>query len=103
MLRHDFLVGGYDMLAERYALEDVVERGLLAAHDLDDDVHIGVVEDVVGAGGERAVWQACGALPCRGRARARREGLRARLSSLPAARPLSVTDACYAAADHAHA
>ena len=51
------------MLAERDALEDVVERGLLAADDLHDDVHIGIVQDVIGVSCERAIGQACGPLP----------------------------------------
>ena len=62
MLCHHFFVGGYDMLAERDALEDVVERGLLAADDLHDDVHIGIVQDVIGVSCERAIGQACGPL-----------------------------------------
>ena len=56
-LRHNLFVGGNDVLAKRYGFQDVVQRGLFAAHNLYDDVHIGVVENVVGVGGENAVGQ----------------------------------------------
>ena len=63
VLCHHLFVSGYDMLSERDALEDVVERGLLAADDLYDDVHIWIVQDVIGVGRERAIGQVCGTLP----------------------------------------
>ena len=102
MLCHDFLVGGNDVLAERYALEDVVECGLLAAHDLYDDVHIWVVENIVSACGERVVGKVDGALP----AEVSHERAFQRYRSADHLFQLGAL-ACYnlrhAAADHAHA
>ena len=43
--RDDLFVGGHDMLAGAQRGFNIGERGLLAAHRLDDDVHAGAVEE----------------------------------------------------------
>ena len=102
VLCHDLFVRGYHMLAERYALEDVVERGLLAAHDFHDDVHRRVVKDIIGAGGERAVGQRRRALSAHV-AHERALQRYGRAYHLRQLRALVDDDACHAAADYAHA
>jgi hypothetical protein len=48
MLGHDFFVRRHDVLTGAKRAHDVVVRGVLAAHHLDDEIDARVIEDVVG-------------------------------------------------------
>ena len=53
VLGHNFLVGGDHVFAVLDGGEDHRPGGLLAADQLDHDVHVGIVDDLMGAGHQR--------------------------------------------------
>ena len=62
MAGHDLLVGGRQVFTQLDAPDDVVERGVLTAHRLDDDVNVGVVDDGLDIGRDqisRDIERAC--------------------------------------------
>ena len=53
VLRHHFLVRRHDELARRERVAQVAVRRLLAAHDFDDQLDVGIVDQVARVGGEQ--------------------------------------------------
>src|SRR5262249_50338988 len=101
VLRHYLFIRGDDVLAGVQRPCDVVERGRLAAHDLDDDVDFPVVEDAVGVTGED-VWRGIVARLRRVTdERAAQDKLATELTAVVVF--LFAKDAGDAAADHAYA